>query len=192
MSDDSREETQPNTSDSLSTELLFQRVYDELRHIAAAKLQREPIGLTLQPTALVHEAYMRLLQSDARKEREWTSPSHLIAIVAEVMRRILVDNARHRKRKKRGGNCHRVDLELDSLAAGFDDSKLLELDNALLELEKESPIKAQLVVMRYFGGMTIEDACEVLQISRTTAHRHWTYARAWLFQRIENVQDSTE
>ncbi len=165
-----------------STKELFQRVYDELRRIAAAKLVAEPASLTLQPTALVHEVYVRLVRSEL--QNDWTSTGHFIGVAAEVMRRVLVDNARRRKRLKRGGGCHQVDIPLELLEADIKDSKLLELDRALEELAKEDPIKAKLVVMRYFGGLTIEQACDVLLISRTTAHRHWTFARAWLHRRV--------
>jgi RNA polymerase sigma factor (TIGR02999 family) len=161
---------------------IFQQVYDELRSIAAAKLRREPSGLTIQPTALVHEAYLRM--SGDSVPTAWESPNHFIAVAAEVMRRILVDNARRRKRIKRGGEFHRVQLELESVGDDLNEDDLIELDQALEELAAQDPVKARLVVMRYFGGMTIEDACDVLDISRTTAHRHWTYARAWLYRRI--------
>ena len=165
-----------------ATKELFQRVYDELRRIAAAKIVSEPASLTLQPTALVHEVYVRLVRSELQSD--WTSTGHFIGVAAEVMRRVLVDNARRRKRLKRGGAHHQVDLPLELLAADIKDSKLLELDQALEALAKEDPIKAKLVVMRYFGGMTIEQACDVLLISRTTAHRHWAFARAWLHRHI--------
>ena len=177
---DSPQNEDDRQSDSI--EKMFQLVYDELRRIAAAKLRNEPSGLTLQPTALVHEVYLRLVREDV--PAQWESPSHFVAVAAEVMRRILVDNARRRKRIKRGGDHHRVDIELETLGADLNQDYLLELDQALDELASEDPVKARLVVVRYFGGMTIEEACEVLNISRTTAHRHWTYARAWLFKRI--------
>ena len=165
-----------------STKELFERVYDELRRIAAAKLVAEPASLTLQPTALVHEVYLRLVRSEQQKD--WTTAGHFIAVAAEVMRRVLVDNARRRKRLKRGKEFQQVDVPLELLSADIKDSKLIELDQALEELAVEDPIKAKLVVMRYFGGMTIEQACDVLLISRTTAHRHWVFARAWLYRRI--------
>ncbi len=168
--------------DRKATAELFQHVYDELRRIAAAKLVNEPTGLTLQPTALVHEAYMRLVRTDLQKD--WSSSGHFVAVAADVMRHILVDNARRRKRIKRGGDRQRVDVDLDHIGAALDDDQLLELHEALDELARNDPVKARLVVLRYFGGMTIEQACEVLGLSRTTAHRHWTYARAWLFRRI--------
>lgn len=170
-----------------TTNELFQTVYDELRRIAAAKIVAEPASITLQPTALVHEVYVRLVRSEL--QNDWTSTGHFIGVAAEVMRRVLVDNARRRKRIKRGGGCHHVDIPLECLAADIKDAKLLELDRALEELAIEDPIKAKLVVMRYFGGMTIEQACDVLLISRTTAHRHWVFARAWLHRRIEESQD---
>ncbi len=170
------------TADHNGTSELFQQVYDELRRIAAAKLANEPSGITLQPTALVHEAYLRLAQKELK--RDWTSSEHFVAVAAEVMRYILVDNARQRKRIKRGGDRKKVDVELDALGTQLDDDQMLDLHEALNELELQDPVKARLVVLRYFGGMTIEQACEVLGISRTTAHRHWTYARAWLYRRV--------
>ncbi len=168
--------------DRQATAELFQHVYNELRGIAAAKLVAEPAGLTLQPTALVHEVFVRLIGPE--QQRDWTSSGHFIAVAADVMRHVLVDNARRRKRIKRGGDRHRVDMELESIGSSLDDNQLLELHDALDELAEQEPVKARLVVLRYFGGMTIEQACEVLGISRTTAHRHWTYARAWLFRRV--------
>jgi RNA polymerase sigma factor (TIGR02999 family) len=161
---------------------LFQLVYDELRHLAAVRLAREPSAQTLNPTALVHEVWLRLVASDA--PREWNSASHFVAVAAEVMRHILVDNARRKRRLKRGGDRQRVHVELESIVAGIDDSQLLDLDAGIEELAAIDPVKARLVVLRYFGGMTTEQACEVLNISRTTAHRHWTYARAWLYRRL--------
>jgi RNA polymerase sigma factor (TIGR02999 family) len=169
--------------DRHATEALFQHVYDELRRIAAAKIANEPAGLTLQPTALVHEAYMRLIRADVQKD--WSSSGHFIAVAADVMRHILIDNARRRKRIKRGGGeHHRAAIELDSISSDLGDERLLQLNDALDDLAKHDPVKARLVVLRYFGGMTIEQACEVLGISRTTASRSWTYARAWLFRRV--------
>ncbi len=165
-----------------STKELFERVYDELRRIAAAKLVAEPASITLQPTALVHEVYLRLVRSEQQKD--WTSAGHFVAVAAEVMRRVLVDNARRRKRLKRGRLFQQLDVPLELLKAEIKDSKLIELDQALEDLAVEDPIKAKLVVMRYFGGMTIEQACDVLQLSRATAHRHWAFARAWLYRLI--------
>lgn len=166
------------------TEELFNRAYDELRRIAAAKIVREPSSLTMQPTALVHEVYLRLARMDAVKD--WTSVGHFVAVAAEVMRRVLVDNARRRNRIKRGGEHRKVDFPLEMIATDIDDSQLIELDQALDDLAEQDPVKANLVIMRYFGGMTIEQASDALQISRATATRHWKFARAWLFRRIES------
>lgn len=172
------------------TEELFNRAYDELRRIAAAKIVRESTEITLQPTALVHEVYLRLAQSDSSKD--WTSMGHFVAVAAEVMRRVLVDNARRRNRIKRGGGIHRkVDIPLELIACDIDDSQLIELDQALDDLALQDQVKANLVIMRYFGGMTIEQAAEALQISRATATRYWKYSRAWLFRRIE-IGDSDQ
>ena len=166
---------------------LFALVYDELRRVAAAQLAGERIGQTLQPTALVHEVFLRLVVPDTQPN--WTSVGHFMAVAAEVMRHILIDNARRKKRIKYGGEFQRLNVELDSVSGQIDNEQLIELDNALNELELLDPIKAKLIVLRYFGGMTIEQCCDVLGISRTTAHRHWTYARAWLFQRVGRLDE---
>lgn len=164
------------------TSELFQRVYEELRRVAKLRMGGESSGITLQPTALVHETYVRLTQSPGSES--WTSTEHFVAVAADVMRHVLVDNARRRKRKKRGGDQKRVNVELESIGSELGDDRLMELDAALDELAELDPIKSRLVVLRYFGGMTIEQACDVLKISRTTAHRNWTFARAWLFRRL--------
>ncbi len=166
---------------------LFPLVYDELRRIAAAQLAHERIGQTLQPTALVHEVFLRLVVPE--RQQDWTSVGHFMAVAAHVMRHILIDTARRKKQIKQGGEFQRVNVELEGISGHIDDQQLIELDNALNELEKQDPVKAKLIVLRYFGGMTIEQACEVLGISRTTAHRHWTYARAWLFQRVGRIEN---
>ena len=170
------------------TEELFNRAYDELRRIAASKIVREPSSITLQPTALVHEAWLRLARTNSTKN--WTSLGHFLAVAAEVMRRVLVDNARRRDRIKRGGEHRRIDIPLDLVSVDAKDSQLIELDEALDDLAIEDPVKANLVIMRYFGGMTIEQAAEALQISRATATRHWKFARAWLFRRIDSNEET--
>jgi RNA polymerase sigma factor (TIGR02999 family) len=162
--------------------LLLPLVYDELRQLAAAKLAQEKPGQTLQATALVHEAYLRLV--DADRAQHWNGRGHLFAAAAEAMRRILVENARRKKRVKHGGDLERAEIELTSLPTRMSSDELVALDEALEKLKQEDPAKAQLVTLRYFGGMTIEQAAEVLSISRATAHRYWTYARAWLHQQI--------
>ncbi len=161
---------------------LLPLVYGELRKLAAQKLAQEPPGQTLDATALVHEAYLRLV--DQEQAQCWDSRGHFFAAAAEAMRRILVEVARRKKRRKHGGGHERVELERLELPANVRGDDLLALDEALGKLQEVDPAKARLVVLRYFGGMTIEQAAEVLQISRVTAHRHWTFARAWLRQRM--------
>jgi RNA polymerase sigma factor (TIGR02999 family) len=175
--------------DAQAAPQLLPLVYDELRKLAAQKLAQEKPGQTLQATALVHEAYLRLVgpasgEASARRAQHWNSRGHFFAAAAEAMRRILVENARRKKRLKHGGDFERLDIEATSLPTRMSSDELVALDEALDKLKNEDPVKAQLVTLRYFGGMTIEQAAEVLNISRVTAHRYWTYARAWLHQRI--------
>jgi len=163
-------------------ERLLPLVYDELRRLAAAKLNNEKAGQTLQATALVHEAYVRLV--DAEHQQKWDSRGHFFAAAAESMRRILIENARRKARLKRGGDLERVDLP-DVEAAGTSDvDELLALEDALIEFEKVHPDKARLVNLRYFAGLSEQQAADVLGISRATAARHWAFARAWLFERM--------
>jgi RNA polymerase sigma factor (TIGR02999 family) len=168
--------------DPTGTEQLLPLVYDELRQLAAQRLAQEKPGQTLQATALVHDAYIRLVDVD--QVQHWNSRGHFFAAAAEAMRRILVDNARRKNRVKHGGDRERVEIEMASLPTRMTSDELVALDEALEKLRREDPVKAQLVTLRYFGGMTIEQASEVLNISRVTAHRYWVYARAWLNQQI--------
>jgi RNA polymerase sigma factor (TIGR02999 family) len=163
-------------------EQLLPLIYDELRKLAAQKLAQEKPGQTLQATALVHEAYLRLV--DAEQAQRFNSRGHFFAAAAEAMRRILVENARRKKRVKHGGTLERVEIEMTDLPTRMSSDELIALDEALELLRKDDPVKAQLVTLRYFAGMTIEQAAEVLGIARITAHRYWTFARAWLHQRI--------
>jgi RNA polymerase sigma factor (TIGR02999 family) len=171
---------------------LLPLVYDELRLLAAQRLAHEKPGQTLQATALVHEAYLRLvtpsisppLKGGEREAVNWNSRGHFFAAAAEAMRRILIENARRKKRTKYGGDVERLQVELAELPTRMSSEELLALDEALEKLKREDPVKAELVTLRYFGGMTIEEAAEILKISRVTAHRYWTYARAWLRQQI--------
>lgn len=151
-------------------------IYGELRKLAAAKIAGEPAGQTLQATALVHEAYIRLV--DVEYIQQWKSRGHFFSAAAEAMRRILIDSARRRQSQKRGAGWVRADL--DALAAPERDVDLLALDEALQKLAVSDPQKAKLVELRYFAGLTNDEAAEVLGISPTTADRHWAYARAWL------------
>ena len=155
---------------------LLPLVYDELRKLAAQKLAQEKPGQTLQATALVHEAYLRLVGED--RQQSFQDRGHFFAVAATAMRRILIDGARRKLTQKRGGGFERHDL--DGIAASEPDAELLALDEALQKLAEADPLKAKLVELRYFVGLTGEQAAEVLGISPTTADRHWAYARAWL------------
>jgi RNA polymerase sigma factor (TIGR02999 family) len=168
--------------DPHAAEHLLPLVYDELRQLAADKLARERPGQTLQPTALVHEAYLRLVDGD--KAQHWDSRGHFFAAAAEAMRRILVERARSRATLKRGAHARRLDLEQLPLAAEDRSAELLALDEALGDLERHDPQAAGLVKLRYFAGLTHQQAAEALGIGRRAADRLWALARAWLYQRI--------
>ena len=168
---------------------LLPLVYDELRRLAARRMAQEKPGQTLQPTALVHEAYLRLVGTG--EERHWDNRSHFFVAAAEAMRRILVENARRKRSLKRGGDRQRLDLNLEQPVEVERSAPLLALDEALDRLEARDVDKAQLVKLRYFAGMTIEQAAETLGISVTTANRWWSYARAWLHEEIRRDPDIT-
>jgi RNA polymerase sigma factor (TIGR02999 family) len=173
--------------DPHAAELLLPLVYDELRKLAAQKMAQEKPGQTLQATALVHEAYLRLVTSrdaSAPGEQHWDSRGHFFAAAAEAMRRILVDSARRHGALKRGGDLRRIDLP-ELPGRGDDPVDLLALDEALKDLERQHPQKAQVVKLRFFAGCTLEATAAMLGISRATAERHWAYARAWLFGRLD-------
>ena len=167
---------------------LLPLVYDELRKLATARLAQEQPGQTLQPTALVHEAFLRLV--DAERMPKWDSRGHFFAAAAEAMRRILVDQAKRKNSLKHGGGRVRIDLnEQLSLSPDRDQSDLiLEVNEALTALQAEDSRQAELVKLRYFAGMTLEEAAQVLDISLATAKRDWTYARVWLFRRLDDRQ----
>jgi RNA polymerase sigma factor (TIGR02999 family) len=167
--------------DPAAVERLLPLVYDELRQLAAAKLAQEAKGQTLQATALVHEAYLRLVGgADPRFETR----GHFFSAAAEAMRRILIDRARSKGRQKRGGGARRLELNELDLASPPPDDDLLALDEALSKLEAEDRVKAELVKLRFFAGLTDEQAASALGISRATAARYWAFARAWLFHEI--------
>src|ERR1700676_4569781 len=168
--------------DPQAAEKLLPRVYEELRKLAAQKLAQEAPGQTLQATALVHEAYLRLV--DVEKAQHWDSRGHFFAAAAEAMRRILVDNARRRHSQRRGGDAERRSLEGLETAAPASDDELLGVNEALERLHKVAPSKAELVKLRYFGGLTIPEAAQALGISITTANRYWAYARSWLHEEL--------
>ena len=167
---------------------LLPLVYDELRRLAAQRLAREIPGHTLQPTALVHEAYVRLVGGD--EAEDWSGRGHFFAAAAEAMRRILVESARRRKSQKRGGDAQRVDLDDDLLAAAEPREDLLALDEALDKLATTNKPAADLVQLRYFGGLTLPEAAEALGMAPRTAGRLWAYARAWLRREVEGLEKS--
>jgi RNA polymerase sigma factor (TIGR02999 family) len=165
--------------DPSAAEQLLPLVYDELRKLAAQKLAQEQPGQTLQPTALVHEAYLRLLGGE--QTQDWDSRGHFFAAAAEAMRRILIDRARHKQTRKAGGDCRRFDLDaFEPALAEASDDRLLALDDALRQLEAEDPRKAQLVKLRFFACLTAEQAAAALGVSTSTAEKDWAYARSWL------------
>jgi len=171
-----------------AAEALLPVVYDELRKLARQKLRHEQAGQTLEATALVHEAYLRLVgdrsQETGIRSQNWDGRGHFFAAAAEAMRRILVESARRKKRLKRGGDMQREAVDEQAIAAPQIDADLVELDEALNKLAAKDHRKAELVKLRYFAGLTIEQAAQALGISTTTADRDWTYARAWLFREM--------
>ena len=167
---------------------LLPLVYDALRKLAAQKLAQERPGQTLEATALVHEAYVRLV--DVEQAQHWDSRGHFFAAAAEAMRRILVERARRKRGPKQGGDRQRVDLDLAcSLAEESPAVDLLALDEALTRLEQQSPARAKLVKLRFFAGLTMRDAAQVLGVSLPAAERYWTYARTWLYAALSDPEE---
>jgi RNA polymerase sigma factor (TIGR02999 family) len=171
--------------DPKATGELLPLVYEELRKLAATRMANEPAGQTLQATALVHEAWLRLAGPEAQV---WNSRYHSFAAAAEAMRRILIDNARRKQRPKHGHGWQRVDLDQVNVAIQTDEDTLLLVNEALTRLELEDPQKAELVKLRYFAGMTIPEAGRALGLSESTAKRIWTYARAFLLREVKRLQ----
>jgi RNA polymerase sigma factor (TIGR02999 family) len=167
--------------DAGAVDKLLPLVYEELRRLAARKMSHELPGQTLQATALVHEAYIRLVEA---RGQNWSSRNHFFMAAAEVMRRILVEKARKKRRLKRGGKRERLSFDEAAITTEKQDIDLLALDEALVKFEADDPEKASLVKLRYFAGLTISQSAEILKISLPTANRHWSYARSWLFQEI--------
>lgn len=176
--------------DSSASGRLLPLLYDELRRLAAQKLAHERPGQTLQATALVHEAYLRLVDVD--QTQHWNSRGHFFGAAAEAMRRILVDKARRKSTAKHGGDWARIEIpDIESITGSKSDS-LIALDEALTKLAAEEPAKAELVKLRYFAGLSVEEAADALGISRTTASRYWTYARVWLFSELNDDEADGE
>jgi RNA polymerase sigma factor (TIGR02999 family) len=169
--------------DAKAADELLPLVYEELRKLAAHRMAKEAVGQTLQATALVHEAWMRLV---GKENPKFENRAHFFAAAAEAMRRILIDKARRKRALRHGGGQQRVDFDQVEFAAGSDDEQLLAVNEALDKLAKHSKLEAELVKLRYFVGMTLEEAAEVLGISPRTADNYWAHARAWLFRELKN------
>ena len=182
MSDVTRILSQIEEGDPRAAEELLPLVYDELRKLAAAKLAAEKPGQTLVATALVHEAYVKLV--DGRQGQQWNSRGHFFGAAAEAMRRILVDNARRKMSDKRSGNGQRVSLEEAGPLAQVAPDELILLDEALQELGQQDPVGQKLIELRCFAGLSVEEAAAALDISAATAYRHWSFVRAWLHNHI--------
>ena len=189
MSDVTRILSAIEQGDQKASEQLLPLVYEELRKMAAQKMAQEDPGQTLQATALVHEAYLRLV--DVEKVQHWDSRGHFFAAAAEAMRRILVEQARRKATRKHGGQLERVPLDGITVAHPDSAERLLSLDDALTRLATREPARAKLVELRYFGGLTIDEVAEALHISTATANRYWSYARAWLQAEINSDADSS-
>jgi RNA polymerase sigma factor (TIGR02999 family) len=184
-SDVTRILSQIEHGDSSAAEQLLPLVYDELRKLAAANFAHEKPGQTLQPTALVHEAYLRLV--DAEQGRRWNSRAHFFAAAAEAMRRILVEQARRKGAAKRGGGLHRHALQEDEIAAPSKAEELLDLDEALTRLSESDAVAGNLIKLRYFAGLTMDQAAEALGMSPRNAYYTWNYARSWLRRELRNA-----
>jgi RNA polymerase sigma factor (TIGR02999 family) len=180
--------SQIETGDQHAAGQLLPLVYEELRQLAAARLAHEKPGQTLGATALVHEAYLRLVGPADRPPQEWKSRSYFFAAAAEAMRRLLIEQARRKKRLRHGGGRQRIDLDTELLISDDSDEALLALDEALEQLTSEEPQAAEVVKLRYFAGLTIEETALAMNLSVRTVNRHWTYARAWLYQRLGDAE----
>lgn len=173
-----------------ASDQLLPVVYDELRKLAAAKLAADKPSASLQPTVLVHDAYLRLVDQDV--PQRWNGRRHFFGAAAEAMRRILVENARKRASLKRGGDLQRVDFDEPICTEKDEQVDLLALDEALQALEREAPEKAALVKLRFFAGLSVPEAAQALGVSRTTAERHWRFARTWLFAKLQTDSEKNE
>jgi RNA polymerase sigma factor (TIGR02999 family) len=171
----------PTASDAYAASELLSLVYEELRRLAGRKMAAEAPGHTLQATALVHEVWLRLTNDDKRR---WNDRTHFFAAAAEAMRRILVDNARRKNAQRRGGGAQRTDMPEIACMPAVNEEQIVAVSEALDQFAALDKQKAELVKLRYFVGMTVEEAADVLGISVPTAHRHWAFARAWLARRI--------
>ena len=183
MSDVTRVLEAAQNGDPGATGQLLPLVYDELRKLAAAKMAREKPGQTLQPTALVHEAWLRLVGSENQR---WENRAHFFAAAAEAMRRILIEKARRRQRLRHGGGKERVDLDEIAIIAPESDERLLQVHEALDRLAAQDKVKADVVKLRFFVGLTDREVADALGLSERTVERHWAYAKPWLFRQIRS------
>ena len=174
--------------DTQAAEQLLPLVYDELRELAARRLAQEKPGQTLQATALVHEAYLRLVEN--AQDREWGSRGHFFKAASEAMRRIVIDRARNKQRIKRGRGDQRLDIDLATIPIDTPDDDLLALDEALEQLGRDDPVCADLVKLRFFGGLGQGEAAAALGLPRRSADRHWAFARAWLYQKLRRGEEA--
>ncbi len=179
---------QIENGDPSAAERLLPLVYEELRKLASARMSHEKPGQTLQATALVHEAYLRLV--DGKQAQHWSSRGHFFGAAAEAMRRILINRARNRGRLKRGGELRSIPLEQIELASDTPDESLLAIDESIEMLAAENPKCAQVVKLRFFTGLSIDETASALGISASTAKRHWSYARAWLYEYLKSGDSS--
>jgi RNA polymerase sigma factor (TIGR02999 family) len=184
MSDVTRILERAEQGDGKAADELLPLVYEELRKLAAHKMANEMPGQTLQPTALVHEAYLRLIGGG---QEHWSGRGHFFAAAAEAMRRILVENARRKRRVKHGGELQRVDMTTLDVAILTDDGHLLAVDEALEKLAARDPLGAQLIKLRFFAGLPNVEAARLLEIPERTAKRTWAYARAWLYEELKKT-----
>jgi RNA polymerase sigma factor (TIGR02999 family) len=182
MSDATRLVDAVQSGQPLAAEQLLPLVYDELRRIAAAKMAQENAGQTLQPTALVHEAWLRL---GGQKQPAWENRAHFFAAAAEAMRRILIERARAKGRLRRGGDQERVDLEQVTLACEDPDDTVLAVNEALEKLAAQDPAKAEIVKLRYFVGLNHQEIADALGVAEPTVRRHWSFARSWLYAELK-------
>jgi RNA polymerase sigma factor (TIGR02999 family) len=185
MSDVTQILSRIESGDPSAAEQLMPLVYDELRKLAAARLAHERPGQTLQATALVHDAYLRLIGPADRDPQHWNDRGHFFAAAAEAMRRLLVERARHKKSIRHGGGQQRIDLETQLCISADGDATVLAINDALERLRAEEPEAAQVVTLRYFAGLTIKEAAAAMNVSVRTVNRHWTYARTWLYHELE-------
>lgn len=186
MSEVTRILDQIEAGDPQASEQLLPLVYDELRRLAAQRLRQERSGDTLQATALVHEAYLRLV--DRQVPQQWEGRAHFFAAAAESMRRILVERARKKKRLKRGGHLSRVDLLEHDASVAAEAEQILAVDEALQRLAVEDEQAAEIVKLRYYAGLSVDEAARTLSISRATAYRNWTFARAWIRAEVLDLE----